>query len=45
VQLLCDRKGTRRDWTLKEKAQMALCGRQLWKSLWTCRKTDYGMNE
>ena len=45
MQLLCDRRETRRDRRLKEKAQIALCGQQLWKSLLTCRKTDYGMNE
>jgi hypothetical protein len=40
-QVLYDLKGKRRYWKLKEEA----LDRTLWKRLWTCRKTDYRMNE
>jgi hypothetical protein len=30
---------------LKGKHYITLCGEPFWKRLWTCRNTDYGMNE
>jgi hypothetical protein len=40
-QLLDDLKETTGYWTLKEDTLVLT----LWKRLWTCRQTDYGMNE
>ena len=35
----------RRHWNLKEEALDRTLENSLWKRLWTCRKTDYEMNE
>ena len=43
---LFDDKETRGYWKLKEEAlERAVWRTWFWKRLWTCSKTDYGMNE
>jgi hypothetical protein len=45
-QLLDDLKEKKRYWKLKEEAlDRTLSRTRFWKRLWTCRKTDYRMNE
>jgi hypothetical protein len=43
--LLVNLKETRGCWKLKEEALDRTLENSLWKRIWTCRKTDYGMTE
>ena len=44
-QLLDDFKGKRGYWKLDDAAVGCILEHSLWKKLWTCLKTDYGMND
>jgi hypothetical protein len=45
-QLLDDREETKGSWKFEEEAAARTLWRiLLWKRLWNCRKTDYGMSD
>jgi hypothetical protein len=44
TQLLDDNKQKRGYWNLKEEVVNCILEKLIWRRLWTCRKTAYGMN-